>query len=288
MLKPLINIIGAGKLGKTIGHLLVKNQLAHIGAILNSSQESSLKAIAFIGGGAYYKTIEAFPHADITLIATPDDLIPAICARLIHCQQLKPGAIFFHCSGALSSRCLDALKPQGCYVASIHPMHSFALPEKSTQTYPGTYCAMEGDPMALDSLQTLFTNFGSIPYLIDKNKKALYHAGGVFASNYLISLAQQAARCVEQSGVDNNTALNAILSLMESTLANLKQTQSLEKSLTGPIQRGDVYTLEKHLVALDDINKSKLYAVLGKATLELTHLDKSTTNRINKLFTDIN
>ena len=266
----LVNIIGAGHLGKTIGHLLVKYQLARIGSICNRSETSSIDAIKFIGQGKYCPTIAELPPADITFITTPDDLILVTCEELSKNQFLKKGSIVLHCSGSITSDALISTKEKGCYVASVHPMISFAKPELSVEQYHGTYCAIEGDKEAFPSVHYLFNSIGSITYEIDKMKKSSYHAAGVFASNYLVTLAQQALSCMRDAGVENEMAMHVITNIMRGTVSNLEKTLSPEQSLTGPIKRGDISTIMKHLESLTDIEQKCLYSTLGKATLHLT------------------
>ena len=98
----LVNIIGAGNLGKTIGSLLVKHQQVTIGAICNSSKISSINAINFIGQGSYCPEIDELPPADLTFITTPDDLIQATCEALSKNKFMKHGSIVLHCSGLLT------------------------------------------------------------------------------------------------------------------------------------------------------------------------------------------
>jgi predicted short-subunit dehydrogenase-like oxidoreductase (DUF2520 family) len=266
----LVNIIGAGCLGKTIGYLLVKNQLVQIGAIHNTSRESALNAIQFIGDGEYCPSIATLPAADITLIATPDDLISSTCAMLGKSKYLKQGSIVLHCSGSLTTDALIAAKEKGCYLASIHPMRSFANPKLSISQYPGTYCAMEGDAEARVTIRCLFDAIGSITYEIEKEKKSLYHAAGVFAANYLVTLAQQAFLCLQEVGIEKKMAMNVIANLMSSTVTNLEKTQSPQESLTGPIKRGDSSTIHQHLRSLANLEQKKLYSALGIATLSIT------------------
>lgn len=278
----LINMIGAGHLGQTIAHLLSNNDLIKIGAICNTSESSSSQAIAFIGDGVYCPSIAQLPPADITFITTPDDVISRVCDELSTSAQLKPQSIVLHCSGSLSSDILISVKKQGCYVASVHPMRSFAKPELSAAQYPGTYCAMEGDNEALLILQELFQSIGSTTYIINKTKKSLYHAAGVFASNYLVTLSQQALLCFNEAGLEKETAMRVITSLMQSSVSNLSQTLCPNTSLTGPIQRGDTSTLTGHLLSLDNPMK-ELYSIMGKATIALTKHEKHTKDLLEKV-----
>lgn len=97
-----------------------------------------------------------------------------------------------HCSDSLTSDVLKAIKSQGGYVTSIHPMKSFSDPRISVENYTNTFFVIEGDADALKVISPWFTSFGSIVYTINKENKSLYHAAGVFTSNYLITIAHQA------------------------------------------------------------------------------------------------
>jgi predicted short-subunit dehydrogenase-like oxidoreductase (DUF2520 family) len=281
----MVNIIGAGHLGKTIGHLLVKNQLVKIGAICNRSEASSLDAIKFIGQGEYCPSIGQLPSVDITFITTPDDFIAHVCEQLSKNKLIKKESIILHCSGSLMSDALLSIKERGCFIASVHPMRSFAKPELSIEQYKGTYCAMEGDVEALHTVSYLFNAIGSITYEINKQKKSLYHAAGVFASNYVVTLAKQALDCMQDSGVENEIAMQVITNIMQGTVANLKRTLSPEQSLTGPIQRGDIATISKHINAFTDHERKNLYAVLGKSTLHLTLHNNDKKEKIEEALT---
>ena len=266
----LINIIGAGQLGKTLGHLLAKQSSAQIGAICNTSAQSTANAIQFIGQGSYCPEISQLPEADLTFIITPDRMIEPTCVELCQNKSLKPGHIVLHCSGLLTSEILSSATTRGCYVASVHPMGSFANPELSVKQFPGTYCAIEGDDEAVLIVQALFSAIGSKIYTIDKEKKALYHAAGVFASNYLTIIAEQARLCLEAAGFDDPFAMELITQIMRSTVANLENTCSPQLALTGPLQRGDIATLAQHLQSLPSEDLKRLYSQLGKGAITLT------------------
>jgi predicted short-subunit dehydrogenase-like oxidoreductase (DUF2520 family) len=175
-----------------------------------------------------------------------------------------------------------------CLIASAHPMRSFANPGLSVTTYQGTYCSIEGNEKALPTCFKLFADIGSITYKLKGDKKSLYHCAGVIASNYLVSLCYAANGCLLDAGVDEEIAINLVLSLMQGTLKNLQATLSPEKSLTGPIQRGDQLTIRKHLEALPNRKLSELYRILGLITLEVAQLDKEKELHISEILTNTN
>ena len=277
-----VNIIGTGNLGKTIGHLIVTNRLATIQGVFNRTPRHSTQGIQFIGEGTLYTDIISLPKSDIVLIATPDDAVSEVCLNVLQNKNIKPGCIIIHCSGSLTSDVLLPLKQMGCYIASIHPMHSFANPEISVEQYAGTFCAVEGDKEATDVVAKLFNSIGSETYFINKDKKLLYHAAGVFASNYLVTLSQQSLLCLQGAGIEQEMAMKIIINIMKGTVLNLEKTMSPKSSLTGPIQRGDNVTVKNHLNALDSPKQKELYSILGQATLSLTNLNQKELEELNK------
>ena len=152
-----------------------------------------------------------------------------------------------HCSGLLPSTIMQACQQQGCYIYSAHPMRSFSNPAISTAKYTGTYCAIEGCEPQIAVIDQLFQSIGSITYRINPQHKATYHAASVMASNYLITLAENAHTSFESSGIAHEQALDLVISLMTSTLHNLEATRCFNSALTGPIQRGDINTVKLHL-----------------------------------------
>ncbi|ABS78281.1 Rossmann-like and DUF2520 domain-containing protein [Coxiella burnetii] len=283
MRKPLINIIGAGRLGKTIARLVVTHEAGIIKGICNATFKNAEKAAQFIGQGKAFNTIESLPPADITVIATPDDYIEPCCQQLSRSKNLKPASIILHCSGSLSSEILFPVVKKGCFTASAHPLQSFAVPELVLSRYKGTYCAIEGHSQAIPLLNDIFTAIGSLTFLISAKKKAIYHAAGVFASNYLVTIANTAAHCLKEAGVEEKIALEMIIDLMKGTLNNLETTLSPAKSLTGPLKRGDINTILKHLHSLPDKKLLELYKTLAFSTLEIAALPEEEKENIENL-----
>lgn len=278
-----LTIIGAGKLGQALGRLLSALDNVQIHQILNRSQQSAEYAAQIIGSGSGISRFDAITPADIFLISTPDDAIATTCKHLVNAHVLQPHTIIFHCSGSLTAAdtCAHTTSTHR-HIASIHPMTSFAHSSNMNQ-YPGTYCAMEGDTHALSVLEPLFSAIGSIPFRIKSETKALYHAAGVIASNYLVTLTTFAMDCLQQSGVDSAIQKPCLLHLMKNTLANLEKAETPTHALTGPIQRGDINTIKKHLLMLDDTTQQNAYQALGALTLKLCNANNDASNILSAL-----
>jgi predicted short-subunit dehydrogenase-like oxidoreductase (DUF2520 family) len=264
-----LNIIGAGRVGKTLARLWHEAGLFAVGDIANRSVESARKAAAFIGAGAAAENIGTLPPADVTMIATPDGRIAEACAALAAMGNLK-GHIVFHCSGALPSSILQSAKDCGAFIASIHPVKSFIAAEQSVKTFAGTWCAVEGDKEALAVLVPALQACGANTFPIDPARKAVYHAGNVFVCNYLTALMEAGFRCYEYAGVSRSDAARITQPIVMETIRNIYERGTAE-ALTGPIARGDKAVVENHLAALRAWNAdyASLYQELGGVTESL-------------------
>lgn len=244
-----LNIIGAGHLGKTLAKLWTAHGVLRVGHVLNRTPASTASAIGFIGAGQPAASIAALAPADITLIATPDDQIAAVCTALAGSGAVPAHGIVFHCSGALGSQALDAAARIGAATASIHPVRSFAQPDFVAAHFDGTLCGVEGDARALEVLSRCFGAIGARFVPIEAEQKVLYHAAAVFACNYLVTLQDVAQQTYAAAGVAPDVALRLMEPLVRETIDNIFR-KGPAQALSGPIARGDSATVDKQQQAL--------------------------------------
>jgi predicted short-subunit dehydrogenase-like oxidoreductase (DUF2520 family) len=265
-----LSIIGCGKVGQTLGRLWHDNRVVEIQDILNRSTASGEQAVTFIGAGTVVNNYTGLRPADIFLIAVPDDQIVACCEELANANLLSKDSIVFHCSGALPSSILQAASAQGAAIASIHPIRSFAVPEKIINDFAGTYCGIEGDQDALDIVTSLFASIGAQLVAIKSDEKVLYHAAAVFASNYLVTLLDTAVQTYGQAGIPEDIALKMMASLVRETTENVLEIGP-QQALTGPIARGDINAVLNQYRAVKSWNRpyGLLYKKLGSLTARL-------------------
>ena len=271
---PTLTIIGGGKLGQTLGRLFHQSGVVLIGDVLNRSLASSQQAIEFIGAGRAIDRYEDLQKADIILIAVPDDQIAASATALADSHALSSDGVVFHCSGALPASVLRTHEMSRASstiaFASIHPVRSFARPERVVQTFNGTYCGVEGDQRALETLSPLFNAIGAHFIPIKAEAKTLYHAAAVFASNYLVTLLDTAVQTYAQAGIPKDQALKMMTHLVRETSENVLMVGA-EQALTGPIARGDLATVRKQYFAVRvwDHRYAATYRQLGGLTSRL-------------------
>ena len=263
-----LNIIGAGRLGKTLGRLWHQQGIFRIQAVCNRTADSTRAAVAFIGAGRGAASLASMDDADCWLIATGDGQIAEIAAALAPRLADKNDAVVFHCSGALSSEVLAPCRPAA--IASAHPVHSFADPAQSVQSLAGTSVALEGDTPATSLLGDAFAALQCKLLTIAPENKSLYHAGSVFACNYLSALMDLSLRTFAAAGIEREQALELLSPIVMQTAQNNMQLGP-ERSLTGPIARGDATTVAAQLEVLQqtDPQLAECYRQLGRACVEL-------------------
>lgn len=263
----LLNIIGAGKLGRTLGRLAAQSGQYRVQDCVARSAASAQAAVDFIGAGRACSQLAQVQPAALTLLSVPDDAIAATAQALADSGRVQPGAVVFHASGAAEAEILAPLRAVGAHVASLHPAFSFADPARAVMQFAATLCALEGDAAALPPLQDFAAAIGARPFALAPGGKAAYHAALSVASNYLVTLTDIARQLARQGGVDE-ALLPALLGpLMQGSLANAL-SMGPQQALTGPIVRGDAATVARHLVVLP-LELQPAYRVLGERTVAL-------------------
>jgi predicted short-subunit dehydrogenase-like oxidoreductase (DUF2520 family) len=184
---------------------------------------------------------------DVVLLCVPDTAI----ADVSRC--LAPGHAWVgHVSGATP---LDALDPHERRF-SLHPLQTFDRSGNPAQ-FDGAWAAISGETdEALSIARELAETLGLQPFELAEEDRTLYHAGAVFASNYVVTLERAAVRL----GVPPE----ALVPLMRRTIENGFE-------LTGPIARGDWATVEAHKQAIRaaEPELEHLYETLAGATMVL-------------------
>jgi predicted short-subunit dehydrogenase-like oxidoreductase (DUF2520 family) len=265
-----LNVIGCGKVGKTMTRLWIRHQVFVVGSILNRSLRSAQTAVEFVGGGRAVPDLAHLGRTDVVMISTWDKVIADCCRQLADSELLGPGTIVFHCSGSLPSGVLAPAQRRGAAIASLHPVKSFADPSVAEATFAGTFCALEGDATAVAVLQNALARCGARTFPVDPNFKTIYHAAPVFASNYLVALVEIGVRCFAKAGVSRETALAILEPLVAGTVSNVVRLGPAA-ALTGPIARGEPCVVAQQAEALRrwDENLQEIYVRLGQIALEL-------------------
>ncbi|HKI29785.1 MAG TPA: DUF2520 domain-containing protein [Actinomycetota bacterium] len=151
------------------------------------------------------------------------------------------------------------------------------------QTCPTVEAAVEAIPgasfavTALDEEghalgERLARDAGGYPFRIADERKPLYHAAAVFASNYVVTVTALAEELERVAGVPDPVA--ALAPLQDATLANVHRVGAAE-ALTGPAVRGDAITLQRNLEALAEHVPDAVRPYVTLADLALALAERS-------------
>ncbi len=210
-----VHVIGSGRVGSAVGARLRERGIA-------------------MGDG----------DPDVVLLCVPDTAI-ADTAR----YQVPGRAWIGHVSGATP---LAALAPHERRF-SVHPLQTFDRSGDAGQL-DGAWGAVTGETdEALGVARELAELLGLRPFELAESDRTLYHAGAVFASNYLVTLQRAAIRL--------GVPAEGLVPLMTRTIANGFE-------LTGPIARGDWTTVDAHKEAIRaaEPELEPVYEALAAAT----------------------
>jgi predicted short-subunit dehydrogenase-like oxidoreductase (DUF2520 family) len=269
-IRSTVAIVGCGTVGTAIGKLL-KDAGHCISGVATSNLETARRAAEVTGSEGFSDCPWQITRgADVVFITTPDDLIESTCMSISEHRGFEKNAVVIHCSGALSSDILSSARDCGCVVATLHPLQSLASVDQAVSLVPGSFCTIEGDESALPVVRQIVEDMGGILLKTTAEKKTLYHAAAVAASNYLVTLIHLALELDQAAGLPGDTSFTALLPLIRGTLSNIG-ARGIPGALTGPIARGDMATVSAHLKAVekDAPELLLLYRCLGLYTVDL-------------------
>ncbi len=289
-MKPSFAIVGCGKVGTALAIFLTRAGYRSAG--FASKSLSSAKHIADMVLSDHFSDVpwDITRHAEVVFITTPDSDIENTCNTISQHIGFADNAVVMHCSGALASSVLLGAKTCGAWIGSMHPLQSFASADHKTNPFQGIIFSLEGERPAVNIAKTIAEDLGGTVVTLLTQAKTLYHASAVVASNYLVTLLDLAIRLIEEAGIKRQDAFNLLKPLIEGTLSNIGNV-GVQKALTGPIARGDIKTVEKHI---EEIGSKRpellaLYKMLAFYTIDIAaagdSVSASTIQALKKITT---
>lgn len=254
-------------MAQTLGRSL-QERGAVITAVASRTPAHAAAAARFIGGSAEPAAYTDLPRlARRILIAVSDDSIATVAAQLA--AGMRSG-IALHTSGLRGPEVLDALAACGVACGTLHPLQTVANPEEGLRVLPGCAFAVDGVPAATAWACDLAAALGGSVIHVPASRRPLYHAAAVMASNFVTALMSAAVMLMEEAGVADAAARQALLPLARTSVENALRLGPAA-ALTGPFARGDAATVAGHLTALAESapELASLYRATGRVTLAL-------------------
>lgn len=273
-----IGLIGPGRAG--VGLALALAQAGY-SVRLHGRNKKSVPAPLIITVGDGGKPPPWIADVDTVILTVRDDAITPLATSLATARAITERHVVLHLSGVQGQEALGPLVTTRAALGSFHPLQTIVEPELTPGRLKGAWAAVEGMPRAIEAGERIAQDLGMRPFRIATKSKAIYHAGAVFASNYLVVVEAVAQRLLRHAGLSDADAWAALRPLVEGTFENLSRHEPRE-ALTGPLVRGDTATIVRHLESLA-VDDAKLYRALGRAALELaqkTGMDEQTAERV--------
>ncbi|WP_235831403.1 Rossmann-like and DUF2520 domain-containing protein [Gordonia zhaorongruii] len=279
-----VGIISAGRVGTALGEALAA--AGHRVASAHApSPRSAARAAERLPSAQILDLPQIVAASDLIVLAVPDTELADVAGQVAACEQFRPGTIVTHTAGAHGVEILSSVAHCGGIVLATHPAMTFVGDAGDTQRLRsacfGVTAADEiGDAIAM----ALVMEIGATPIRIAETSRILYHAALAHGANNLNALITDAVTALSAAiggpggdGAQTATVDGGGSGLAEQLLAPLV-TASLENvlangrdSLTGPVARGDVDTVARHLDSLSDVHAgiARGYRVLaGRAAAQ--------------------
>lgn len=276
--KPRIAIIGAGNLA---GALAISLRAAGyeiesvIGRTTATCQARARKLAREVGAHASIQ-LPGNSLANVAWFCVPDGEIDK-ASHTVAKQIDWRGRVALHSSGALTSDELDVLRQSGAVVASAHPLMTFV--RRSRPSFTAVPFAIEGDPQAVRVARKLIEDLGGCPHPIRKENKGAYHAWATLVSPLFTALLATAETVAEAAGIPRKKSRERVIPILHQTLENYAALGAAS-GFSGPIVRGDVNTVKRHLRVLHDVPRAlEVYRALGGAAVDMLPGKKKATLR---------
>jgi len=265
--KPKIAIVGAGNLGSALARALhgAGYRISEI-VYHGSGRGQRARQLAARVKSRAVALPKAPLLAEVVWLCVPDSQIASCAQDLAEVGDWR-GMVALHPSGALTSDELQPLRRRGAAVAAAHPLTTFV--RRSSPSLAGVAFAIEGDTAAVRAARRMVRDLGGESFSVRRQDKALYHAWGAFASPLLIALLAGAEQVAMAARVRSLAAARKrMLPILQQTLRNYG-TLGPADAFSGPLVRGDVATVRRHLQALARLPLARqLYVALARTALD--------------------
>jgi predicted short-subunit dehydrogenase-like oxidoreductase (DUF2520 family) len=241
--------IGAGRLGTALA-LALERAGVPVVAIASRRPEAAA-ALAARLPNARATSPESAVEAELVFLTVSDDQI----APLAHALPWRAGQRVVHCSGATELDALAGAAAHGAQVGGFHPLQIFSDPERAVDLLPGSAVAIEAEGPLEAELHGLAARLGMKPLRLPPGQRALYHGAASFAASFLLSLLHEATTLWQALGIAEADALQALLPLSRGTL-DAAAAKGVAGAIAGPISRGDVGVVQRHLAALGALGEA--------------------------------
>ncbi|MDQ7780585.1 MAG: DUF2520 domain-containing protein [Planctomycetota bacterium] len=270
-MRKTVAIIGAGKVGRSLGRALALSGSFEISSACNRTAARADESVRFIGAGMpATDPVVAAGEAGLVLVTTSDSAIKLVCDAIASRGGFRKGAVVLHVSGALTAEVLAGARKCAAHIGSFHPLQTFPEAAVDPRSFEGVTCVYEGDARAESAVRAIVSALNGVAVHIEADEKPLYHAASVLACNCMVALIDAALEAFDAAGIPRKSAMTGVMPLVARTVENIGRIGTVA-ALTGPVARGDVQTVVRNVEAIRKRvpHLAGMFAELGLRAVEV-------------------
>jgi len=247
-----LTIVGGGRAAWAIGSAWRKAGWEIAQVVLRPGSTSRLPELL----SAPRATLDDEISGEVVLVAVPDDSMPDVCATVA--KRSRRETWLFHPSGSHDS----TLFGQRSTAFSLHPLRALP-PGGEAVALDGTLLVFEGSDEARPVAATIAVRTGARFATVSRDGKPVYHAAAVIAANLVAAQLDVASGLMHAAGLDVPDVRDEIAALAQSAIRNWNEREGPAR-FTGPIARGDVALVRRHLDHLaGHVEALRIYRAAG-------------------------
>lgn len=261
-----VGVIGAGRVGAVLAAAL--RAAGHdVVAVSGESDATRDRVAALLPGVPVAKPSDVARAADLLLLTVPDDMLGNVVGVLAASGALRPDQVVVHTSGSHGLAVLAPAARVGARTLALHPAMTFSGTAADLPRVAGCAYGVTAAPAERPLAAGLVADLGGRVVGVEEERRGLYHAALAHGANHLVTLVAEAREVLAAATDGSADDLEQVLRpLLEAALDNALRHG--DAALTGPVVRGDVGTVERHVaeIAAHAPQASASYAALARAT----------------------
>ena len=243
-------LVGPGRAGLSVATALRALGWRVRGVAGRDPRAPSVRAAASQFGALAGSAGDVVGGVELVIVGCPDAAIGTVAAEIA--PVVDAGTLVIHLAGSVG---VGALSELSCRTGALHPLQTMPTAELGAARLAGSWCAIAGDPEVAAIARAL----GMHPFSIVDADRGAYHAAACIASNHLVALMAQVEACT-------TVPVDAFLPLVRSTVDNVGDLGAAA-ALTGPVARGDVETVRRHLDGIPAEERDAYRALARRAAV---------------------
>lgn len=238
-------LVGAGRVGTAVTSLLARRGFV-VAGVASRTSASALRAADLLGAPAL--DLGELPPADLVVVGAVDSGIGPLAERVA--ASAASGAVVLHLSGVSGVAPLQSVTDVGGTAWALHPVQACPDVRTAMERLPGSAWGVTAPADEERAMNFVRSELGGTPVAVPEEARPLWHAASVMTSNGISALMAFGEQILDSIGISDGK--DVLGPLAAGTVANARDGGGGAATLTGPVVRGEVDTVSKHLRALGD------------------------------------